>query len=164
MRNHSICRSAAILIGCFLGSRALSQETPLPPKTSPEKSKREWHWKTDQAVYQLVTVAKVPKFQVQGLPFESKIRYKILSKLTMRISPFDNSLTINQRVETTKLEEADDLSKTVLTKLLKDLTGKTLTIRVDQSGEIVKIEGVPEPAAGMVSNGLDAGHDDDFAH
>lgn len=134
---------------------ASAQENLSPPKSPAAKPQREWNWKTGDEVYQLLTVEKRPSFKVQGLPFESKIRFKILSKLTMRISPLDQSLTIKQKVETTKLEEADDLSKTLLTKMLQDLTGKTITIRLNAEGEVARIEGVPEPVAQAGMNGLD---------
>jgi hypothetical protein len=142
----------------LLGSNLIglsAQDQPLPPKAPAKATPREWQWKTGDEVFQLVIVEKQSKFSVQGLPLESNIRYKLLSRLSMRVSPLDNSLTIKQKVETTKLEEADELSKSLLTTMLKDLTGKTLTIRVGTDGEIVSIEGVPEPMAQAVGNGLD---------
>lgn len=144
---------ASVVIGTFqfMLPAAFGQE----PSSQPEKSARKWPWKTGDEVFQLIEVSKRPRFKVQGLPFESKIRYKLLSRLTMRVSPFDNSLTIKQKVETTKLEEADELSKVVLTKMLKELTGTTITIRIDSKGEIARIEGVPEPGAAEIGNGLD---------
>lgn len=131
-------------------------QTGIPSsKTSPKKPQRQWNWKTGDEVYQQIKVAKRPKFQVQGLLFESKIRYTLLSHLTMSVSPVDNSLTIQQRVDTTKLEEADDLSKVMLTKLLKELNGKTFTIQVGSDGEVKRIEGLPKPQAVAAINGLD---------
>ena len=137
----------------WMNPLATAQEKSPEPKDS-AKPQREWHWKTGDEVFQLVTVEKHSKFLVQGLPLEAKNRFKLLSRLTMRVSPFDHSLTITQKVETTKFEAADDLSKAILTKMLKDLTGKTITIRLGADGEVVRIEGVPEPQAATV-NGLD---------
>lgn len=132
-----------------------AQEKALPPKVPPKPNPREWPWKTGEEVFQLITVEKNSKFSVQGLPLESKVRFKLLSRLSMRVSPLDHSLTIKQKIETTKLEEADELSKALLTTMLKDLTGKTITMRVGSDGEISSIEGVPEPMAQAVGNGLD---------
>ncbi len=147
----------AVLLGLF-DSKAeplAAQDVSLPPKSPTAKSPREWQWKTGEEVFQLITVEKQSKFSVQGLPLESKSRYKILSRLSMRVSPLDHSLTIRQKIETTKLEEADELSKSLLTAMLKDLTGKTITIRINPDGEIASIEGIPEPMAQAVGNGLD---------
>ena len=147
---------AAVIWLCLIGAAAVfAQETASKSKTPAERPERKWHWKTGDEVFQLVTVSKKPTFKVQGLPFESKIRYKLLSRLTMRVSPFDNSLTIKQKVETTKLEEADELSEALLAKMLKDLTGKTITIRIDSQGDVTRIEGVPEPQAAAIGNNLD---------
>lgn len=155
------CRVLLTVTAFSLGSGQASRSSVFadenPPKSagSTEKPERTWQWKTGDEIYQLVTVAKRPRFQVQGLPLESKIRYKLLSRLTMRISPFDNSLTIKQAVVTTKLEEADEVSKAIVSKQLKDLTGKTITIRVGADGKVMRIQGVPEPEAAAVTNGLD---------
>jgi hypothetical protein len=152
------CRFWVLLLAfgmCWIRPQSLSaQERPLPPKSPAEKAPREWPWKTGDEVFQLITVNKHSKFSVQGLPLESKIRYKILSRLSMRVSPLDSGLTIRQKIETTKLEEADELSKAILTLMLKDLTGKTITIRVDPDGEIASIEGIPEAQGQAVGNGL----------
>jgi hypothetical protein len=146
----------SLILGGFgaIPERLMAQETPLPPKTAPQ-AQREWPWKTGEELFQLIAVQKHSKFSVQGLPLESKVRYRLLSRLAMRVSPLDDSLTIKQKVETTKLEEADELSKALLTTMLKDLTGKTITIRVGSNGEITSIEGIPKPMAPAVGNGLD---------
>ncbi len=156
MKQLSSALCLVVLLGFVAGTSngVLAQEKPGGIKSPAAKPQREWAWKTGDEMYQLITVEKHPAFKVQGLPFESKIRFKILSKLTMRVSPFDHSLTIKQKVVTTKLEEADDLSKTVFTKMLQDLTGKTISIRVNADGEVARVDGVPEPKA-QAANGLD---------
>lgn len=148
----------ALLFGLCLPHPAnlCAQEPALPPKAPPQNAPRQWQWKTGDEVFQLVVVEKHSKFSVQGLPLESKVRYKLLSRLSMRVSPLDGSLTIKQKIETTRLDEADELSKGILTAMLKDLTGRTISIRVNADGEIASIEGLPEEAAGQaaVGNGL----------
>ncbi len=148
----AVCCTLGLGLVGMIPSAAAQEKLPKPKESA--KPKREWPWKTGDEVFQLVTVEKNSKFLVQGLAFETKNRFKLLSHLTMRVSPFDHSLTITQKVDTTRYETADDLSKAMFEKLLKDLTGKTITIRVGADGEVARIEGVPEPQAATV-NGLD---------
>lgn len=152
----SISWRAGMTFALALGLWGLNAISVVAQEQSlPQKAPRPWQWKTGEEVFQLITVDKNSKFSVQGLPLESKVRFKLLSRLSMRVSPLDHSLTIKQKIETTRLEEADELSRALLTTMLKDLTGRTITIRVGSDGEIASIEGVPEPMAQAVGNGLD---------
>ncbi len=154
MNFHCRWLPVVMAVWCIGGIGSARRNTVAMAQEDSPKPKREWPWKTGDEVFQLLTVEKHSKFLVQGLPLEAKNRFKLLSRLTMRVSPFDHSLTITQKVETTKFEAADDLSKAMLIELLKDLTGKTITIRVGAGGEVARIEGVPEPQTAAL-NGLD---------
>jgi hypothetical protein len=97
--------------------------------------------------WQEVQVSQNSAFRMPGLeaPMTTSARYVIVSRLTVARKEADDSATIHQRIEAARLEESDEVTRSVLAPAVRDLVGRTCTLTLNPQREVVRIEGEFSP-------------------
>lgn len=94
--------------------------------------------------YQEVLVTQQSRFGFQGMSMASGVRYGVLSSFTVEKASADGSLQAQQKVEATRLIEADANTKAVYQGLLQRLVGATYTMTLNPDMEITSLKGTNE--------------------
>lgn len=141
---------------------------PTPrPQPAQQAQKTDWPWQNSQ-LFQEVNVRRKPSFTMIGRPVAMSQAYQILSTLDVGEPNDDGSLPITQTVIATRLNSADDLSRSAMQADLTNLKDRTFTYRfhpghgvVDfkrKAGKIKPAEVKTESVEGMFAG---AAMDDD---
>ncbi len=106
-----------------------------------------WSLPPQSVFWQEVQVSQNSAFRMPGLesPMTTSARYVIVSRLTVAKEEADDSATIHQRIEAARLEEADDVTRSVLAPTVRDLVGRTYTLTLNPQREVVRIDGEFSP-------------------
>ena len=90
-----------------------------------------------EVLYQEIQIQRTPQFSVAGTVFAQDLKYKLLSEL--RVSPFneDGRRQVDQIIQRAVLIEADDMSRAMFTKSLKELEGWQFSATLNRRGEVI---------------------------
>ncbi|MBI3821900.1 MAG: hypothetical protein HY289_04375 [Planctomycetes bacterium] len=122
-----------------------------------EPLKLVWRLKENDVFFQELMVAQQPNFKVAGIPFTSQLRYRIVSRFSVKKVNADGSLVVEQRIESAKLLAADDLTKAVATAAVAKMPGTTYKLELGPKMDVTKFEGVednPKIAAFQAAGGM----------
>jgi hypothetical protein len=134
---------------------------PIKPKEPPvvEKEKKPlnvieplklvWKLKADEVFFQELLVTQKSTFTVQGLPVAAFKQYRIVSRFTVKKRNEDGSLTVEQKIESAKLLQADDLSRPGAEPEVAKMPGTTYTLTFSPKMDVTKFEGGPAEAKVM---------------
>ncbi len=104
--------------------------------------------------YQVLDVARFPKFMVSGLPVNQEMKYRIISSFKISNSQETGKLDVQQQVLDAQLVSADALTKTAIAGGLKDLIGKKFTFVLDGKHEVHDFKGDKDNAKTSPFEGL----------
>ena len=132
---------------------------PLPPPLVVEKKpnlmeplRLVWKLKEVETFYQELTVTQNPTFKVQGIPIVSMLRYRVVSRFTVKKANADGSLVVEQKVESAKLLQADALTQNALAGPVARLPGTTYTMHLGPKTDVTKLDGAAD-AIGVAALG-----------
>ncbi|MHB8901522.1 MAG: hypothetical protein ACYC6Y_22450, partial [Thermoguttaceae bacterium] len=120
-----------------------------PPAYSPgdsaESISREpvalrWKLQPGDRLYQEVLVTQKSACQVQGIEIATGLKYVILSRIGVEEVASDGTVVVLQKVEATRLLEADPMARSAFGDLLTRLAGKTFRLTLNSRMEIVAME------------------------
>lgn len=116
-----------------------------PPKEN--KPGLVWSLPPQLEFWQEVQVSQNSAFRMPSLesPMTTSARYVIVSRMTVAKTEPDGSATIHQRIEAARLEEGDEVTRSVLAPVVRDLVGRTYTLTLNPQREVVRIEGQFSP-------------------
>ena len=101
-----------------------------------------------------LTVTQKPIFRVQGVVVNSVLRYRIVSKFTVRKMESDGTLIVQQKVAQAELLQADDTTRLLLAGPVAKLPGTEFTLHLNPKLEVVRFEGeVGKPQGGIFGGG-----------
>jgi hypothetical protein len=112
-----------------------------PPAPPPEGRLLVWRLKEGETFYQEVTVTQKPSFSVQGLPVQLVLRYQVVSRFTVRKINEDGSRVVEQKIESAKILEADDLTQAGVAGPVAALPGTTYTLHLSPKMDVTRFEG-----------------------
>lgn len=93
-------------------------------------------------LFQYLDIKRNPSFSISELATTSQnIHYQILSKLTVDPITDDETRTVTQIVEETRLVAADDLSRKTFAKSLADLKRQQYTYKLNKRGAVIEFTG-----------------------
>ena len=95
------------------------------------------------SIYQELTITQKPTFSIQGLPFQtqSQLSYTMISKLTINKRYEDGRLRIEQKILAAKLNQADNITRQMLTPAITLMPGTTYKITLNANREVIDFEG-----------------------
>jgi hypothetical protein len=109
-----------------------------------------WTLKEGEAFYQEVIVTQEPNFRVQGLPVQLFLKYRVVSRFTVEKSNEDGSWVAQQKIETVKLLQADDLTQAAVAGLVAQLPGTTFTLHLSPKMEVTQFQAGAQAKPGVV--------------
>jgi hypothetical protein len=114
-----------------------------------------WELKQGQTFYQEVIVTQKPSFNVQGLPVQLLLQYRVVSRLTVEKVDADGSRVVQQKVERARLLQADKLTQAAVTGPIAKLPGQTWRLRLSPKLEVTRLDadGEKPPAAMPILGG-----------
>ena len=126
-------------------------EPTLPPKATavvPEKKPANlleplrliWKLKEADTFYQELIVTQRPTFKVQGLPIESLLQYRVVSRFDVQKRNDDGSLVVQQKIESAKLLQADDLSKATIMGAVAQMPGTIYTLQLSPKMDVTQFQ------------------------
>ncbi len=107
-------------------------------------------------LYQHIDVQRSPKFAVHGMAMDQRIRYAILSRLEVQARIQDGTRKVVQHVEETRLEQADDLSRSTFQSSLDDLRRRQFTFILNRDNEVIDFRGFKKNVIPLPVNILDS--------
>ena len=120
-----------------------------------EPLKLMWKLKADDTFFQELIVTQQPTFKVQGVPIAMMLKYRIVSRFTVKKQNDDGSLLVEQKIETAKLLQADDLTKPAIAGALEQLPGRTYRLALSPKMDVTKFEAVAaEPLIKQIAGGF----------
>jgi hypothetical protein len=99
----------------------------------------QWKLEPGRRLYQELIVTQKSSCQVQGMEIATGLKYLVLSSFTVEDVESDDTLTIRQKIEGTRLLEADATARSVFGDLLRKLTGKTFRLTLNRQMQIVDL-------------------------
>lgn len=99
----------------------------------------QWKLEPGRRLYQELIVTQKSSCQVQGMEIATGLKYLVLSSFTVEDVASDGTLTVRQKIEGTRLLEADATARSVFGNLLQKLTGKTFRLTLNQQMQIVDL-------------------------
>lgn len=120
-----------------------------------EPLKLVWKLKAEEVLFQELIVTQKPTYKLQGLQVAAFLQYRIVSRFTVKERKADGSLIVEQKVESVKLLQADDLTKPSVEPAVAKMPGTTYTLTLSPKMDVTKFEGGPGDAKVMqVGGGL----------
>ena len=115
-----------------------------------------WKLKEAETFYQELIVTQKPTFKVQGLPIESLLQYRIVSRFTVQEKKPDGSLVVEQKIESAKLVQADELTKPTVAAAITQMPGMIYTLHLSPKMDVTKFQAGAGPEIKMqpVGGGL----------
>lgn len=113
-----------------------------------------WKLQEGDVFFQELTVTQKPNFKIQGVEIASFLQYRIVSRFTVKKAHADGSLSVEQKIESAKLVQADDLTKSTVAGAVEKLPGTTYTLHLSPKMDVTKFEG---GASGLKIAGVDLG-------
>jgi hypothetical protein len=140
-----------IFASCAMGQDAQRAQPELQsrqgeePKGAVELTARQpvqlvWKLEPGRRLYQELIVTQKSSCQVQGLDVTTGLKYFVLSSFTVEDITTDGAIIVRQKVEATRLLEADAMAQSVFGDLLKKLAGATFRLTLSPQMEIVALE------------------------
>lgn len=118
------------------GSPSVTTPNSTPTaKPNPKKS-------GPNALFQLIDIARAPKFEVLGTVMAQDLRYQILSQLYVDDSDPEGIRVVEQVVLDTRLVKADDLSRDQFVNSLREWIGWRCKYKVRPTGDVVEFQAV----------------------
>lgn len=137
---------------------------PPPPIVEKEKEKKPlnlieplklvWKLKAEEVLFQELIVTQKPTYKVQGLQVAAFLQYRIVSRFTVKQRNDDGSLIVEQKIESAKLLQADELTKPSVEGAVANMPGTTYTLTFSPKMAVTKFEGGPGAAKVMQLGGL----------
>lgn len=96
---------------------------------------------TQQQLFQEIDVQRQPTFIVQGVTVAQSIRYRILSRLEVERQSSDGTCQVVQTIVATRLEHADELSRSTFLASLDTMRGRRFTFTLNSHNEVIGFTG-----------------------
>lgn len=112
------------------GTPAIAQPLPLV-----------WNLQEGMVFFQELTVTHRPIFKVNGLPVPSFLNYRVVSRFTVKRRDAADTWTVEQKIESAQLLNADDLSKSTVEGAIGKLPGTVFQLRLNRKMEVTAFEG-----------------------
>ena len=122
-----------------LQSRQEEEPADRPAPTSQEPVQLEWKLEPGRRLYQELFVTQKSSCQVRGIDITTGLKYYVLSSFTVEDADSDGNVTVRQKVEGTRLLEADAMARSVFGDLLNKLSGKTFRLTLNPRMEIIDL-------------------------
>ncbi len=119
-------------------------EKKLPPLNVIESVKLVWKLREGEVFYQELGVTQKPTFKVAGLPIAMFVQYHVVSRFTVKKQNKDGSLVVEQKIESARLVQADELSKGSIALSLGQLAGTTYTLELSPKMDVTKFDGAKD--------------------
>ena len=104
-----------------------------------------WKLKQEEVFFQELIVTQKPTFKVQGLPVEAFLQYRIVSRFTVTKRNDDGSLVVEQKIESAKLLQADDMTRPSIEPMVAKMPGTVYTMQLSPKMDVTKFEGGAAP-------------------
>ncbi len=130
------------------GDEAASRDV----SASEEPVRLAWTLEPGRRLYQELIVTQKSSCQVQGLEIATGLKYLVLSSFLVEDIASDGTATVRQRIESTRLLEADGMARSIFGDLLAKLSGKTFRLTLNPRMEVVDLE-AGEDAFPIVTGG-----------
>jgi hypothetical protein len=127
----------------------IEKEKEKKPLNLIEPVKLVWNLKADEVFFQELLVTQKPTFTVQGLQVAAFLQYRIVSRFTVKKRNDDGSLIVEQKIESARLLQADDLSRPRAEPEVAKMPGTIYTLTFSPKMDVTKFEGGPGAAKGM---------------
>ncbi|MCS6977571.1 MAG: hypothetical protein NZM31_11265 [Gemmatales bacterium] len=117
---------------------------PFQPQPAPKAEPRLfWQLPLKAVFFQEVQVAQHSAFRTAGLetPMTTAVRYVVVSRLAVEKIEEDGGVVVSQRIESARLLEADDVSRSMLAPAMRDLIGQTYKLTLNANRDVVRLEG-----------------------
>jgi hypothetical protein len=105
-----------------------------------EPLKLAWKLKEADTFYQELIVTRRPTFKVQGVLIESLLQYRIVSRFDVQMRRVDGSLVVQQKIESAKLLQADELTRTTLTGAVAQMPGTIYTLALNSNMDVTQFQ------------------------
>ncbi len=105
-----------------------------------EPVRLQWKLEPGQRLYQELVVSQKSTCQVQGLEIATGLKYFVLSSFTVEDIASDGTATIRQKVESTRLLEADAMARSVFGDLLTKLSGTTFRLTLSPQMKVIALD------------------------
>ena len=116
------------------------EETNEPAAPADPKPVRlRWKLEQGQRLYQELLVTQKSSCQIQGMQIATGLKYLVLSSFTVEDVQPNGTVIIRQKVEGTRLLEADAMAQSVFGDLLKKLAGQTFRLTLNPHMQIVDL-------------------------
>jgi hypothetical protein len=144
----------------FLLPRAPIEKEP-PAKVVEKKPnvidplKLVWKLKADDVFFQELVVTQKPTFNVQGIAVAALLQYRIVSRFTVKKRNDDGSLVVEQKIESARLLQADDLTRPLVAGSVAQLPGTVYNLELNAKMDVTKFEGaVAGPKVAPLAGGM----------
>lgn len=107
-----------------------------------------WKLKKGDVFFQDLTVTQMPMFQIEGLPVNLALQYRIISRFTIVEAREEGGYTVEQKVEKAQLIKADDLSQSTVAEGIRNMVGMTLSIQLSPEMEVLTLDGAEQAGKG----------------
>lgn len=117
---------------------------PVEPKATPAIAQPlplVWNLQEGMVFFQELTVTHRPTFKVNGLPVPSFLNYRIVSRFTVKRRDAADTWTVEQKIVTAQLLNADDLSKSTVEGAIAKLPGTVFHLHLNRKMEVTSFEG-----------------------
>lgn len=104
-----------------------------------------WKLKPADKLFQELHVAQKSAYRIQGIDFSTTLGYSILSSFVVDKKNDDGSLLVTQKVEATRLVQADSVTESLLTGALQKMQGAVYKLAFNPQMEITSFEGQQNP-------------------
>ncbi len=123
-----------------LQSRRGEKRSEPDEPVDPEPVRLQWKLEPGRRLYQELVVTQKSSCQVQSLEVTTGLKYLVLSSFTVEDIASDGTAVVRQKVEATRLLEADAMARSVFGDLLTKLSGTTFRLTLSPQMEIVTLE------------------------
>jgi hypothetical protein len=102
-------------------------------------------WKEGDRFFQEVVVSRKSRFGILGIVVPHQAQYAFLSSFEVVKISAEGLVVVRQKVEGVRLDNAEAGLQAQLNGLLQKAKGATFQITVGPGGEVLKLEGAPQP-------------------
>jgi hypothetical protein len=114
-----------------------------------------WKLKADDAFFQELVVTQKPTFSVQGIAVTALLQYRIVSRFTVKKRNDDGSLVVEQKIESARLMQADELTRPLVAGSIAQLPGTVYNLELNAKMDVTKFEGaVAGPKVAPLAGGM----------
>jgi hypothetical protein len=106
-----------------------------------EPLKLVWKLNADDTFFQELVVTQKPTFKAQGIAIVSVLQYGIVSRFRVTKINEDGSRVVEQKIESAKLLQADDLTKPLVADAVAQMVGKTFKLELSPKMDVTKFDG-----------------------